>query len=247
MRLTSPPGSDRSWQFDAIVCILFLAALIAWDISGFDLPLVRMYADASGFALRDDSIMKVVFHEGGRKLTAVVMILLLINIWWPVSFTRQLTRRARIWWFFASLTCLLIAPSLKQLSLTSCPWSLVEFGGTATYLSHWALGQRDGGSGGCFPSGHAAGAFCFFAGWFILRSRAPRAANWWLAITLVAGFIFGWSQMMRGAHYVSHFLWTAWFCLTLTALLYHLSVKWISTTPPSKKSDRAVQSPHEEK
>jgi len=214
------------WQFDATICALALVALIAWDMSGLDLALVRMYADASGFPLRGHWVMTSIFHEGGRNLTALMLVLLLINIWRPVWFARQLTRRDRVWWFGASVTCLLIAPSLKQLSLTSCPWSLAEFGGTAQYLSHWAIGQRDGGPGGCFPSGHAAGAFCFVAGWYILRSSAPKAARWWLGITLLAGVVFGWSQMMRGAHYVSHFLWTAWFCLSMTAVMYHCLSKW---------------------
>jgi membrane-associated PAP2 superfamily phosphatase len=230
-----PPQGSSRWQFDAMICVLALAALIAWDLSGLDLVLVRMYADASGFALRESWAVKILFHEGGRKLTATMMILLLINIWWPVSFARQLTRRDRVWWFGASLVCLLIAPSLKQLSLTSCPWSLAEFGGKAVYLSHWALGQSDGGPGKCFPSGHAAGAFCFLAGWFILRSTRPHAARWWLGITLVAGVVFGWSQMMRGAHYVSHFLWTAWFCLTLTAIQFHLLSGWRSRSGAAKQ------------
>lgn len=226
--LQSPPPSTKSerWQFDAALCLLALIALIAWDLSGLDLALVRMYADAGGFALRDDWFVKIFFHEGGRKLTAAMIILLLVNIWRPLPFARQLTQRDRIWWFGASLACLLIAPSLKQLSLTSCPWSLAEFGGTANYISHWAIGQRDGGPGRCFPSGHAAGAFCLLAGWFILRASAPRAARWWLGMTLLAGLVFGWSQMMRGAHYASHFLWTAWFCLSLTAILFHLLRSW---------------------
>jgi len=110
---------------------------------------------------------------------------------------------------------------LKLGSLTSCPWSLAEFGGTATYVSHWAFGQADGGPGRCFPAGHATAAFCFLPGWFILRRAAPVAARRWLIATLFAGAVLTMVQVVRGAHYVSHSLWTGWFCLLLGVVLVH--------------------------
>ena len=42
------------------------------------------------------------------------------------------------------------------------------------HVSHWAWGVFDGGAGHCFPSGHAAGAFCFLSGYFLLRSDIAR-------------------------------------------------------------------------
>jgi membrane-associated PAP2 superfamily phosphatase len=116
----------------------------------------------------------------------------------------------------------LLVPLIKRVSLTSCPWSLAEFGGAASYVSHWAWGRTDGGPGHCFPSGHASGAFSFLAGWWALRVSAPRAARWWLVLTVVVGLVFGWGQMMRGAHYASHTLWTAWICWAVTVASWHL-------------------------
>jgi membrane-associated PAP2 superfamily phosphatase len=101
---------------------------------------------------------------------------------------------------------------LKQLSLTSCPWSLAEFGGSARHVSHWAWGVADGGEGRCFPAGHATAAFCFLPGYFALRAAAPVAARRWLLAVLGAGAVLGVVQVMRGAHFASHSLWTGWFC-----------------------------------
>ena len=34
----------------------------------------------------------------------------------------------------------------------------------------------------------------------------------WLGVAVVAGLALGLSQQLRGAHYMSHTLWTAWVC-----------------------------------
>jgi membrane-associated PAP2 superfamily phosphatase len=33
--------------------------------------------------------------------------------------------------------------------------------------------------------------------------------------------VLGVTQLLRGAHFPSHSLWTAWVCWTLSALLWH--------------------------
>jgi membrane-associated PAP2 superfamily phosphatase len=35
-------------------------------------------------------------------------------------------------------------------------------------------------------------------------------ARGWLVCTLIAGLLFGLAQQWRGAHFMSHTLWTAW-------------------------------------
>jgi membrane-associated PAP2 superfamily phosphatase len=40
-----------------------------------------------------------------------------------------------------------------------------------------------------------------------------------LALALAAGSVLGLSQQMRGAHFMSHTLWTAWLCWTLAWLV----------------------------
>ena len=56
-------------------------------------------------------------------------------------------------------------------------------------------------------------------GFFVFRRVLPRTAARWLAGALVVGFIFGLAQQVRGAHYMSHTLWTAWLCWSTAAVL----------------------------
>ena len=185
--------------------------------SGWDLPLIEAVGSSGGFALREAWWTSRVLHDGGRLLGWLALAALVVNIWRP--WWAGPSRRERVAWVLITLVCVLLVQVLKRISVTSCPWDLLVFGGVASYVSHWRFGVTDGGPGHCFPAGHAVVAFAFISGWFALRMHAPQAARWWLAGVLVLGVLFGGAQMVRGAHYVSHTLWSAWICWTACALL----------------------------
>jgi membrane-associated PAP2 superfamily phosphatase len=65
-------------------------------------------------------------------------------------------------------------------------------------------------------------AFAFFGLHFFWRDFNPRKARLWLAAVLLLGAAYGTAQLVRGAHYPSHTLWSAWLCWTVSALAYHL-------------------------
>lgn len=204
------------WTLAALILIL------VWDLLGLDLALARRFGTSTGFPLRDHWLWSSVLHQGARRVAWTLQLILILSIWWPVGFLRLLTRRERVHLTIATLMTVLIIWIAKSTSQTSCPWELAEFGGPAIYISHWAWGTADGGIGKCFPAGHASAAFSFLAGYFWLREKSPRAAAVWLAITLLAGAVIGFAQQIRGAHYVSHTLWTAWLCWVIAGLLYAL-------------------------
>ena len=223
----TPPAAAvaplSQWQRDLLLLGASLALLVAWDVLGLDLPISRLFADGSGFPLRDQWFVSAVLHSGARWLAWAIALVLVVGIWKPLPFARRLTRHERFTWVLATVACALLIPLLKLASLTSCPWSLAEFGGTATYVSHWLIGHADGGPGRCFPAGHATAAFCFLPGYFILRPVARGAARRWLWATLAAGAVLTMVQVVRGAHYVSHSLWTGWCCCALTLVVLNAS------------------------
>jgi membrane-associated PAP2 superfamily phosphatase len=188
------------------------ALILLWDFLGLDLPLARLAGAAGGFALREDRAFVLALHEFPRLASMVGVLALALAIRWPFGVLRRLDRGERVRLLLTVLLALGAVSLLKNVSRSSCPWDLAEFGGTARYVSHWAWGVSDGGPGRCFPAGHASAAFAYVGGWFVLRRAAPRAASIWLATALAAGFVLGVAQQWRGAHYMSHTLWTAWVC-----------------------------------
>ena len=217
------PGADRRRLLrDGALLLAGFVAIAGWDLTGLDLPISRLFADANGFPWREHWLASVVMHDGTRWVAWLLGALLVVNVWWPLPFARAISRPVRIWWVVTTLACVGLIPLLKVVSLTSCPWSLAEFGGTARHVSHWAFGEPDGGPGRCFPSGHATAAFCFLAGWFALRDSAPRWARRWLVATIAFGAVLATVQVVRGAHYVSHSLWTAWWCWAFTLASWHV-------------------------
>lgn len=189
-----------------------LLLLLAWDASGLDLVLARAMADETGFALRGNWALEVLLHDGMRRVAFAAALWLAIGIRWPTGILRRLPRGARVRWLAALLLGVALVNLLKYTSRTSCPWDLAEFGGAAAYVGHWAWGVADAGPGRCFPAGHASAGFAFAGGFFALRPAFPRQAVACLAIVATAGFALGLAQQLRGAHFMSHTLWTAWIC-----------------------------------
>ena len=181
-----------------------------------DLPITRLFATAQGFPWRDHWFTSGVFHEGGRALGWALLVALIVNIWRPLI--SGPTKAERVRWVLLTLACVLLVPALKRVSPTSCPWDLAEFGGTARHISHWRFGVSDGGPGKCFPSGHATAAFGFLSGYVVLRRSRPALARQWLLGVLVLGFAYGVAQMVRGAHYPSHTLWSGFVCWVICML-----------------------------
>lgn len=229
MQISLFPASVRAPRLPVGLCALLLGlgALLVWDASGLDLWVMRHVGGATGFAWRESWLTAQLIHQGGRLLSWVMIgFILLVNLR-PRQVLPGLTRGERLGWLLTTLLCLVVVSLIKRTSLTSCPWDLAEFGGTAHYISHWAFGLRDGGGGHCFPSGHASAAFAFLSGGWVLARAYPRLARAWLVGVIALGVVYGVGQMLRGAHYPSHTMWTAWICWALTLAVTQLQ-PWIA-------------------
>jgi membrane-associated PAP2 superfamily phosphatase len=216
------PAPAPHGRRDLAITLVSLTLLLAWDASGLDRTVAHAVGGPAGFPWRDAWLTRSLLHDGGRWLSALVLAVLVIL---PLRRRPGAALSTRAHWgaIGVVLLNLLAVPTVKRASTTSCPWDLAEFGGTARYVTHWDFGVLDGGSGHCFPSGHAVAAFAFIALYFALRDVRPVAARWWLIGSLAAGAVFGAAQVLRGAHFVSHVLWSAWACWTLAAAVDALS------------------------
>lgn len=217
-----------------------------WDLGGLDLAVMRLIGTPAGFALQHTWVLERVLHEGVRQ--AATGLFLLVAVWalWPVRWNTarlsalNLPKRER-WTVLLLVVLALVAVNLiKNASQTSCPWDLQVFGGPAVYVSHWTWGLADGGTGRCFPGGHASSAFAFLGfslPWLMPPAGTERKRSMglgWLAAVLAAGLVAGVVQTVRGAHYPSHTMWTLVICggVSLAGWALFLAVKRSASGPP---------------
>ncbi len=202
-------AARRSDRFPLLVITaLALAGLTLWDTTSLDIALARAVGGREGFPLRESWVLNQVLHDGARRLAWVLTTVLALAVWWPVGPLRRLDLPSRVQLALTPLLVSFCISALKWFSVTSCPWDLNLFGGWARYASHWSI-LADGGGGHCFPAGHASAGFAFIGGYFVFRHVAPATARIWLQASLAAGFVLGIAQQARGAHFMSHTLWTA--------------------------------------
>ena len=202
-----------------------LLLILCWEGLGGDTLITALIASPdTGFSLRAHPLLVQGLHEGGRLASAALLVLLVIDA--LRCHRTGPTSRARWMSIAVVVGCMLNVSVIKRISLTSCPWDVAAFGGQFPYVPHWPWTGTDGGPGHCFPSGHASAAFGYFARVFLWRPYAPRRAAWILALVGMAGMLLGLTQVLRGAHYLSHVFWTAWICWMVSALAmarYHAS------------------------
>lgn len=211
--------SRSAWKEWGWVTLALVAIACAWDASGLDLPLAHLAGTAHGFPLQENWFLNAVMHEGARRLSWVVALAICLVVWWPVGPLARIGQNERVKLAASVLLGALTVSILKSGSHTSCPWELSDFGGLAQYVSHWSR-ATDGGRGHCFPAGHAASGFTFVGGYFAFRATEPRLARRWLAAALSAGILVGLAQQWRGAHFMSHTLWSAVVCWGVASVLH---------------------------
>jgi membrane-associated PAP2 superfamily phosphatase len=212
---TSPLVSHPTRPF-WIAAAAGLVATLLWDAGQLDLAVMKWLGDASGFPLRHQWGLELVLHDAARQVATVGFVGLLAMVLVPWGPFRRLSARQRLETWTGTGMGLLLVNAIKRDSLTSCPWDLELFGGTAQYVSHWALWLTDGGPGRCFPGGHASAGLAFVALALPLlaseQARTRRTGQQVLLAVVGMGLLLGGTQTLRGAHYPSHTLWSAWFC-----------------------------------
>lgn len=109
---------------------------------------------------------------------------------------------------------------LKEVTNVDCPWDLLDFGGTRPYV-HLFADRPDGlAHTACFPGAHSSSGFALMAFYFVLRERHRGRAWCALALAILVGALFSFGQEARGAHFLSHDLWSAFIVWFIELALY---------------------------
>jgi len=219
------PSSDlkRFWIGHGLLPLLaFVAMQEAISRFSLDLRLADYWYRLEGgaWALRDHWLTSDLLHHGGRQLSFTLLgtvLLLLMLSWSHARLVRW--RRPLAYLALATLTSVALVNLGKHLSHQDCPWSLVRYGGERLY--HPLFGAPAGSdSDGCFPAGHASAGYAWLALYFVCLNGLPTRRHLALLPGLLLGLLFGLAQQLRGAHFLSHDLWTLAICWFSSLVLY---------------------------
>ncbi|WP_242457928.1 phosphoethanolamine--lipid A transferase [Halomonas sp. YLGW01] len=221
----------------------FLAVMLFGRSAGLDFRLADAFYHLQGdtWSLHHAFLTEQVLHEGGRLLSqsmGVTAILALIASWlFPALRT---WRRPLGYLVLAVATSTLGVSLLKQLISMDCPWDLSRYGGARAHVGLLATRPADYPDTACFPAGHASAGYAWIALYYFFNATRPRWRWAGLGLAIAMGLAFGIAQQLRGAHFLSHDLWTLMLCTTLSLSLAHwLLPSSVSLAAPKRPLPRS--------
>lgn len=219
------PGkfNRRFWWWHGVLPFAVFAVLAGlFAVTDWDLRLSDPFYDSltGVWSYKRSWWANDLIHTGGKYLVLLIGAASLL-----VYVGSHLGGASRRWRRTALYLCLCIALSTglvalgKQLSNRHCPWDYDRYGGDVPYGGLFAEPPTTQCKPGrCFPAGHAAGGYALVGLYFVARRRARALAGLGAGVWL--GTLFGFGQVARGAHFVSHNLWTAAICWAVSLGLY---------------------------
>ena len=212
------------WAHLQVPLALFAVLAVVFATTSLDVTIARaVFFDAAHaqWIGADSWTINELLHTGGRW--AVRVLLAIVLAFWVASRVerdwREL-RRPAAYFLIAALLSIGVVGLLKTLTNVDCPWDLAPFGGRFPYIE--LFGDRPDAlrAGRCFPAAHASSGYALLALYFTFRERHAGLAKLGLALGLSSGLAFGLAQQARGAHFVSHDLWSAFLVWTVTLSVY---------------------------
>jgi len=169
------------------------------------------------FPFRNAWVTKTLVHQYGRNLMFILALVLITATLLSMLHPGYRVFRTRCLLVLGTIIVSTVTISmLKRLTGVNCAWDLEQYGGNQPPNNITFF--LDGSFGNCWPAGHASGPFSLIAFYFGFRDSFPLFAKSSLIVACLLGGIYGLAQTARGAHYISHTLWTLLFIWSINLL-----------------------------
>ncbi|RLB80131.1 MAG: PAP2 family protein [Deltaproteobacteria bacterium] len=199
-----------------LVVPFFVGSLaILSEYSGLDVLIESYFFDSQtgSWPYKSLFITNEILHTGGSDLIVLLAAFNAIAI--IMSFFVKSIRPYRkhlLFVLIASATGLLIVNILKNTTHIYTPWSLKIFGGDKLYIRVFDTVPFESSVGHAFPGGHSSGGFAVISVYFALFAKNNKYQYYGLVIPLILGICFSITQEIRGAHFLSHDLFSFAIC-----------------------------------
>lgn len=188
-------------------------AALLFQFTALDMWVADHFYHQGQFIGNGNRLAERILHKGGRD--AIALVALSVLLLWLCSWRcrrLQATRQPLLYLLLCMAAGTGLVALLKQLSNVDCPWDLVRYGGELPYVHLFSDRPDLLPRGQCFPGGHSSGAFSLFGFYFVARRYRPALAVPVLLAVCLLGSIFALGQWSRGAHFLSHDLFSALIC-----------------------------------
>lgn len=213
----------------SVLALLLAALLLVWlgRWTDADLYFADLLFDfgSNAFPLRTEWLFEHFLHHTMKALmiaVALVPVTMLLadgcNSW---QLFDSVTRRKLAVVVASAILVPVAVSAMKAVSIHHCPWNLSRYGGFAPYLRLFDSLPAGVSAGHCFPAAHASSALWLASIAVFWLPDHPAKACAAFAAGLCPGLALGLAQQARGAHFLSHTLWSAWVAALIVLMLAH--------------------------
>ncbi len=217
-----PDAGELRWQLLLPLAIFLLANIVLMAFAGDQWIADHLFALEGGhWALKDNFFTTTVIHETGKRLSTLawlVAAIATVHAWRKPALLAW--RQPLLGLVVSVLVATLAVTLMKHLTHMDCPWDLQAYGGSRPPYGLFTPRPAGLRASGCFPAGHASAGYAWVALYFFFLAVRPRWRWAGLSGGIIAGLVFGISQQLRGAHFMSHDLWTLMICWTSALVVY---------------------------
>ncbi len=229
-------AQQEQWKW-AVVCIVSTLTVAPFALSSialgtdWDLRLADLAFDFSSmtFPLRHAWSTEVFNHTILKRVLTAMAVAFLLTVAWDLVSPRAWSwlRRFQLRVIALSAIAIPAVTSIAKLQSDShCPWDLARYGGTEPYVRLFESMPAGVTAGHCMPAGHASSALWMISlAILFVPYRVAYAASV-LVFFLLLGFGVGWMQQLRGAHFLTHTLWSMWIALATLAVIIVAMDSW---------------------
>lgn len=201
------PLSHRQLGVALLAGFAVILFAIVSEYSGLDLYLGGLVYDpvTGTWPYRSLFLTSDILHTGGRQfvvllaLSGLVLLLASFRVAALVPY-----RGVLLFVLVAGATGPALVSLMKGTTHIYTPWDLMQFGGDMPYIRLFDSAPAGSLPGHAFPGGHASGGFAWFGPYLLLLSAGNRWRGLALLFPLLLGGVFGLTQELRGAHFLSH-------------------------------------------
>lgn len=225
----------------ALLCLAALLVIALGRHTDIDLVLADALYDSAArvFPWRDAWLTAILGHQYLKTALTMLAALILGAALGVAALPQALPlgplARLRLYVVaWSTVLVPLLISLLKQGSNAHCPWDLARYGGSQPYLRLFEALPPGAIPGHCLPAGHASSALWLVSLAVLWLPGEPRKAGRAAAAAIAFGMAVGWMQQMRGAHFLTHTLWSVWIaCAIVLGIAMLLQARALARRQPS--------------